>query len=258
MRVNLIPLAGRGKRFADEGYKLPKPVIPVDGIPMVIAAARSLPKADKYVFICLKEHITKHKIDKTIKKYYPKATIISLDNVTEGQASTCLLAEPYIDPEAELAIGACDNGMDYLPKNYENIMNDKKTDAIIWTFRNNPNVTRNPEHWGWVAVDKKDFVKKVSVKIPVSDNPIRDHAVVGSFSFKKAKYFFDYAKKMVAANRRINNEFYNDELMNVLVENKIKVRVFEIDTYIGWGTPADLKTYEYWSTFFKKNKKNFR
>jgi dTDP-glucose pyrophosphorylase len=255
MRVNLIPLAGRGKRFADEGYTLPKPVIPVDGIPMVIAAARSLPPADKYVFICLKEHIVKHKIDKAIKKYYPKAVIVPLDHVTEGQASTCLLGEPYIDPEAELAIGACDNGMAYEQKNYDKVMNDPKTDAIIWTFRNNPNVTRHPEHWGWVAVDKKNFVKKVSVKIPVSDNPIRDHAVVGSFSFKKAKHFFEYTKKMIAVNRRINNEFYNDELMNVLVENGLKVKVFEIDTYIGWGTPADLKTYEYWSSYFKKIKK---
>src|SRR6266498_4033367 len=102
MRVNLIPLAGKGKRFADEGYKLPKPAILVDGVPMVIAATRSLPQADKYIFICLKEHATKYNIDKTIKKYYPKAVIISLNQITEGQASTCLLAEPHIDPEAEL------------------------------------------------------------------------------------------------------------------------------------------------------------
>lgn len=255
MRINVIPLAGRGKRFADEGYNLPKPVIPVDGVPMVIAAAKSLPHADKYVFICLKEHIAKHKIDKAIKKYYPKAVIVSVDQVTEGQASTCLLAESFIDPEAELTIGACDNGVAYQQKAYDKAMSDKKTDAIIWTFRNNPNVKRNPEHWGWVAVDKKNNVKKVSVKIPISDTPINDHAVVGSFSFKKAKYFFDYAKKMIDANRRINNEFYNDELMNILVENGLKVKVFEIDTYIGWGTPADLKTYEYWNSYFKKVKK---
>ena len=101
MRINLIPLAGRGKRFADEGYKLPKPVVPVDGVPMVVAAAKSLPSADKTVFICLKEHIKKYHIDKEIKKYFPKAVIVPIAGVTEGQASTCLLAEKYIDPDAK-------------------------------------------------------------------------------------------------------------------------------------------------------------
>ena len=145
--------------------------------------------------------------------------------------------------------------MGYEQANYKKVMADPKTDAIIWTFRNNPNVTRHPEHWGWVAVDKKNTVKKVSVKIPLSNTPLRDHAIVGSFSFKKASYFFEQAKKMIKDNRRINNEFYNDECMNVLVENKLRVKVFEIDTYIGWGTPSDLKTYEYWSAYFKKRKK---
>ncbi|HVZ11938.1 MAG TPA: nucleotidyltransferase [Patescibacteria group bacterium] len=251
MRVNLIPMAGRGKRFKDEGYKLPKPVIPVDGVPMVIAAAKSLPVADKYIFICLSDHITKYKIDKTIKKYYPKAIIVPIKGVTGGQASTSLLAEPHVDPDDELTIGACDNGMDYKRASYDKLIKNKTTDALIWTFRNNPNVKRHPEHWGWVKVGKDGFVKKVSVKIPISKTPMNDHAVVGCFSFKKAKYFFENVEKMISADRRINGEFYNDECMNVLVENKLKVKPMEIDTYLGWGTPDDLRTYEYWSSYFK-------
>jgi dTDP-glucose pyrophosphorylase len=254
MKINLIPLAGQGKRFKDEGYELPKPLIPVDGIPMVIAAAKSLPEADKYIFLCLKEHISKYKIDKIIKRYVKNAQVVTINKLTEGQASTCLLAEEYINPEDELTIGSCDNGMSYKRKVFDKLIKNTDTDAVIWTFRNNPNLKRNPEHWGWVKVDKKGNALKVSVKIPISDNPIRDHAVVGCFSFKKSKYFFENAKEMVKKNRRINNEFYNDECMNVLVENDLNVKAFEIDTYLGWGTPADLKTYEYWSSYFKLKK----
>ncbi len=252
MKVNLIPLAGKGQRFLNEGYKLPKPLISVDGIPMVIKATKSLPTANKYIFLCLQEHIEEYKIDKKIKKYYPKAIIVPIKKITEGQASTCILAQEFINPEDELTIGACDNGMAYDQKDFSKLMNKKNTDAIIWTFRNNPNVKRNPEHWGWVKVEKNNNVKKVSVKIPISNSPINDHAIVGSFSFKKAKYFFENANQMIRENKRINNEFYNDECMNFLVKNKLNVKVFEIDTYLGWGTPADLKTYEYWSSFFKK------
>ena len=75
-KVNLIPMAGEGIRFVNEGYKLPKPLIKIKGIPMFVKAARSLPRADKYIFICLNKHIKKFKLDKTIKYFFPKSHII--------------------------------------------------------------------------------------------------------------------------------------------------------------------------------------
>jgi dTDP-glucose pyrophosphorylase len=251
MRTNLIPLAGKGQRFVDEGYLDPKPLIEVNGVPMLIAAVSSLPEADHNVFVCLNEHIDTYELDKKIKRYYKAADIISTESITEGQSSTCMLAEDYIDPDSILTIGSCDNGMLYKEEHFKKIISDLNTDAVIWTFRHNPNVLVHPDHWGWVKVNNKGYVEKVSVKIPVSDDPINDHAVVGCFSFKRAKYFFDNARKMISSNRRIKNEFYNDECMNVLIENGLRVKVFEIDKYIGWGTPNDLKTYLYWQQYFQ-------
>ena len=50
-RVNIIPMAGEGIRFADQGYRLPKPLIPINGVPMVVRAAKCLPDADLWIFI---------------------------------------------------------------------------------------------------------------------------------------------------------------------------------------------------------------
>jgi NDP-sugar pyrophosphorylase family protein len=63
MRTNLLLLAGRGKRFADAGYKLPKPLIEVDGLPLVVSAARSLPPADKLIFVVSGDYISNHEIE---------------------------------------------------------------------------------------------------------------------------------------------------------------------------------------------------
>lgn len=250
MRENLIPLAGRGQRFRDEGYKDPKSLIEVNGAPMVVAAAESLPTADRYTFLALQEHIDSYAVDKAILAHVDNAEVIPVKGVTEGQASTCLLAENAIQPDSQLTIGACDNGMLYNPKKFDALIGASDTDAIIWTFRHNPNVLLSPKHWGWVKVGKKGLVEKISVKIPVSKDPINDHAVIGCFSFRKASFFFENAKKMIKANRRINNEFYIDECMNVIIENGLKIKVFEVDKYIGWGTPNDLKTYQYWQGYF--------
>ena len=78
-KINLIPMAGEGQRFLEEGYIMPKPLIKINGIPMFVHAAKALPKADLFIFICLKSHVIKFKIDKVIKSFFPKSKIIILD-----------------------------------------------------------------------------------------------------------------------------------------------------------------------------------
>ena len=58
-KVNLIPMAGAGKRFQEEGYTLPKPLILVDNKPMIVEACNSLPGAEEWIFVCREEHYIK-------------------------------------------------------------------------------------------------------------------------------------------------------------------------------------------------------
>jgi len=56
----LIPMAGRGERFARCGYREPKPLIPVYGhemIRLVVANLRPASTPHRFVFICLEEHL---------------------------------------------------------------------------------------------------------------------------------------------------------------------------------------------------------
>ena len=246
----LIPLAGAGQRFVDAGFKDPKPLIKVSGIPMIAQAARAMPKTDKQIFVCRDEHLKNYPLKDSIKSFYPHSEIVSVNRLTDGQASTCLLGEPFIDKAQELHIGACDNSMVYDSASFDKVFSDPETDAVIWTFRGNPTVTFNPKMYGWVKTDERGRAVKVSCKVPVSATPINDFAVVGAFSFKQAGMFFDAAKEMITANRRVNNEFYVDECMNLLIEAGLNVRVFEVEHYICWGTPNDLMTFEYWQNFF--------
>jgi dTDP-glucose pyrophosphorylase len=249
-KINLIPMAGAGKRFQDEGYNLPKPLIPVDNKPMILQACDSLPESEEWIFVCRDEHLTDSNLKETLTTTFQNCKIISIDYLTEGQATTCTLANSYISDESSLLVGPCDNGMIWNKEKYNDLINDPKVDALIWTFRNNSTVKRNPKMYGWVEVND-DMALKVSCKVPISENPILDHAIVGTFWFRKAKYFKEAYERMYSKNRRVNNEFYMDELMNELIEHKLNVKIFEIDKYICWGTPNDLRTYNYWKDFFK-------
>jgi len=247
----LVPIAGLGKRFLNEGWKTPKPLIDVSGTPMFMQSIMSLPKANEYVFVCLKKHVQENKIDKKILEYLPHAKIVVSKAGTQGQAETCILAEKIIDPNSELVITACDSKM-LLEKKYYDKALQEKPEAIIWTFRNNPAIKRKPEAYAYVK-EKNGIAKQVYCKKTISKNPVKDHAVTGTFYFKTAKTFFASAKKVVQKNLRINNEFYVDIVPNELINAKKKVLIFEVKDYVIFGTPADLKTYNYWEKYFSKS-----
>jgi len=117
--ANVIPMAGEGSRFSKEDYSVPKPLIPVSGVPMIVKAIRDMPESDKWIFLVRKEHIDEYQIDNVIKSEIKEAIIIPVEKTTEGQAATCMLAEEYLEEEEELFIAACDNGYLYDNRKFE-------------------------------------------------------------------------------------------------------------------------------------------
>ena len=93
--INLIPMAGRGKRFFSEKYRLPKPFIPVQGNDAFISAVSSFPSAEKYVFLTQEAHVDRYNMERKLNDKGWHYNIVSLNQVTEGQACTCLLAKDY-------------------------------------------------------------------------------------------------------------------------------------------------------------------
>lgn len=262
----LIPMAGAGQRFVDGGYKTHKPALLTierksgKELPMVVCATKDLPGVEEgginLIYVDRDFHL-KDGVEDVIKTYYPKANFITIDYLTEGQASTCLLAEAYINNDEGLLISASDNGMVF----DETLFNEltQETDVIVFTYRNHPAVLANPSAYGWVKVDVENSILNVSVKKALSDQPMNDHAIVATFWFKTGKSFVEATKHMIMENDRINNEFYVDNVINHALKLGYRAKVLEIDRYIGWGTPKDYeeytKTYLYWKKFVEENLK---
>lgn len=245
--VKIIPMAGAGQRFVDAGYTTPKPLLPITRKPMVIAAADSLPKSTKTVFICQQKHIEKYNLKDILLSY---GEVFSVDGITEGQACTCMIASQVIDPLEEIVIGASDNGLIYDEKLFQTLRQD--TDVLVFGFSGNPTVLQKPEAYGWIRIDKEQNVLGVSSKKPISDTPINDWAVVGAFYFKRNQDFIRSVDQMISNNTRINNEFYVDECINNAIVAGLKVKLMPVKHYICWGTPNDYKTYLYWQQYYQQ------
>lgn len=258
----VIPMAGAGQRFKDEGYKVSKPAILTTDrksgkkLPMVVCATMDLPGVEKDGENVTYIDRTFHKeegVEDVIKQYFSRASFITVDKLTEGQACTCLLAKDKINNEQSLLIAGCDNGMVIDDKKFEKMT--KECDVLVFTYRHNQAVLEKPEAYGWVKIkDETDSrIIGVSIKKPISDTPMEDHAIVATFWFKHGSDFVKAAEKMIEENDRVKNEFYVDQVIKHCLELGMDVRVFEIERYIGWGTPRDYEEYEktiaYWKEF---------
>tara|TARA_R110000868_G_scaffold124816_1_gene329710 strand:- start:780 stop:2348 length:1569 start_codon:yes stop_codon:yes gene_type:complete len=248
----VLPMAGRGHRFTQEGFDLPKPLIDVDGKPMIVQAVDCLPKCDNKIFICLQDHLNEYNLKISLSEHYPECQVFGISHVTEGQACTCELGidQAQLDLEKPILISACDNGVYYNSDEYKKLLDDTTNDIIVWSFRNNPTSKNNPNMYAWLKVDENNNIKHVSCKKFIYDDPLKTHAIIGTMFFRKAKYFIEGLQKNYKENIRTNNEFYVDDVLNQNIKDNLKIKVFEVKNYICWGTPDDYKTYNYWKEYF--------
>ena len=259
----LIPMAGAGQRFAEAGYQVHKPAIMTidrfDGHqkPMVVCATKDLPGVRKDGSNVIYVDRTFHRedgVEDAIRQYYEKAQFITIDHLTQGQACTCMLAENYLNPKEPLLIAGCDNGMDIDVAAFQELTRD--CDCIVFTYRHNEAVLSNPNAYGWMITDQEANITGTYIKKAISDTPMEDPAVVATFWFREAGIFLEATEKMIREDDRIRGEFYVDQTVKHVLDLQYRAKIFDIDRYVGWGTPADYegyqKTYTYFEDFLKE------
>jgi len=237
--INIVlPIAGRGSRFAEAGFQLPKPLISVHGQPMIEVVVNNIKPLCKhrFIFVALKEHLDHLGMKETLNRIAPGCIIVPVNEVTEGAACTVLLAREFIDNNDQLMIANSDQWVDIDINEYLAIMNDKNINGLIMTM------WADDPKWSFVGFDKMGEVNKV-----VEKEVISNEATVGIYNFQRGSDFVKAADQMIAKNLRVNNEFYVAPAYNEMIKNKAKITIFNIgkeyDGMYGLGIPSDLNKF---------------
>ena len=228
----LIPMAGRGSRFASQGYTFPKPLIDVKNKPMIQVVVENLNIKANYIYIVQKSHREKYNLDTLLNLMTPNCKIIEVDGVTEGAACTALLAKEYINSKSHLFFANSDQFVEWDSNEFMYKMNETNCDGGIVTFE-----ATHPK-WSFAKIDDEGLVTQVAEK-----NPISNIATVGFYWWKQGSDFVKYAEEMIKKDIRVNNEFYVCPVFNQAIKDKKQIRTFNINKMWGLGTPEDLKYY---------------
>lgn len=248
----VIPMAGRGSRFAQAGYVEPKPFIEVNGKPMIERVVENLMPLEphRFIFLARREH------ESYIKAHMSFARdIIYVDEVTEGAACTVLLAKDLINNNDSLIIANSDQLVEWNDCSAVKTILAHDCKAISWKESNNIqdmiNAARlqgvsgsiatfhaNHPKWSYARVVPGGLVKEVAEKKVISN-----HATVGVYYYRVGKSFVRNAERMIEKNIRVNNEFYVCPVFNEMIESALSIGIYPIKKMHGLGTPEDLEKY---------------
>ncbi|MGD8779525.1 MAG: glycosyltransferase family 2 protein [Ignavibacteria bacterium] len=229
----LITMAGRGQRFIENGFKDSKPLIMIYNEPMIDWAMKSLKDiSGRFIFIYLQSLDKNYNLsDHLINKYGQETLLIPIEEVTEGQACTALLAKSYIDNDIELIIFNCDTF--FCHRLLDDITRFPRAKGFIPVFD-----SYHPK-WSYCKIDDHGKVIEVAEKRVISN-----HATAGLYHFKYGRDFVWAAEKMINKKNKVNNEYYIGPAYNELIKRGDEIRISGIDFIWCMGTPEELKNFE--------------
>ena len=227
----IIPMAGEGSRFLKNQY-LPKPLIDVNGKPMIVRAIESLGLDGQYYFIIRQNEYT-HIVEEIISKVVHNPRFIEITQTTNGPACSALLFKDNIDNDEELVIANCDQIMEWSTSLF--LHNSRLYDGAVVTYYSDTDKN------SYARIDKNGYVSEIREKEVISNISLN-----GIHYWKKGKYFVKSAEEMIADDDRApNGEFYIAPTYNYMIKDKLKIGIHHIpnECHHAVGVPIDLERF---------------
>ena len=232
----IITMAGLGSRFRKAGYKVPKYMITAKGKTLFDWSMDSLldynKHIDRYVFVVRKEDNASNFIKEHCKKYgVDDVQIVEIDYMTDGQATTCMLAIPYVDPESAIMV----YNIDTYVEPYEMKFAEISGDGHIPCFH------AEGDHWSFAKLDEAGRVTEVREKVRISDN-----CTLGAYYFSTADLYKRLYCEYYADDSNLEkNEKYIAPLYNYMIQlgMNVTISIVKKDKVHVLGTPEELNAF---------------
>ncbi len=253
----IIPMSGYGRRFVNAGYKTLKPLIKVDGRPVVAHVLDMYPQEIAPIFICNKEHLETTEIKKIILELRPQAVILAVNpGDKKGPVIDIMKVAHYIPDDEDVLISYCDFTGIWNYKDFKQTVKNLDVDGAIPSYKGfHPHIL-GPNYYGHMRWDENNLMLEMKEKASFTDNKMDEYAAAGNYWFKTGALMKRYFAKAIEKGMKTGEEYFCSMPYNLLVRDGLRVYIYELEHFCQWGTPEDLEEYEAWSrTFAKLSKK---
>ena len=232
----VIPAAGLGSRFANNGFLKPKPLIDVAGLPMILWVLGNfdLQRGDSVIIVSRVGLELEMEIQDVTRSLGLNLKFVQVPALTEGPAITAQHAKQLLDLDLPLIIANSDQFVSQSFIDFTDRLREEKDDlGLILTM------TASSPKWSYVGRSKDGYVDHIAEKVEISNE-----ATVGIYGWSSARLFFNSLAQMIASNDRTNGEFYVAPTYNYLISGNVNVSTYHVGqvekSVHGLGTVEDL------------------
>ena len=248
----VVPMSGFGERFRKAGYSVPKPLIEVDGKPIIQYVIEMFPEEEKFIFICNENHLNepKYKMKEILNKVCPTGKIIPIAEHNLGPVYAVLKAIESVELDEPTIVNYCDFTCYWDYAHFKKFVYRKNCDGVIPSYRNfHPHTLWN-NNYAYLK-EENLYVLDIQEKKPFTANAQKEFASSGTYYFKSGKIMKKYFQQAVDENLMVGNEYYVSMPYKPMIKDGLNIHVYELNYFMQWGTPQDLEEYNYWSGIFR-------
>lgn len=234
----VITMGGLGSRFRKAGYTVPKFMIEAKGKTLFEWSLISLDGykdiAERYIFIVMRDEendVESFINDQCAKLGIQTYHIIVLDHLTDGQATTAMMAQEYWNAENGLLIYNIDTYVEAGEMNSAEL----KGDGFIPCFQ------AEGEHWSFVRLDADGKVVEIKEKKRISN-----YCTLGAYYFKTCQLYKKlYEEYYSKTTELVNGEKYVAPLYDYLLTKGGEIFISDVlkEKVHVLGTPEELKAF---------------
>lgn len=226
---------------------VPKPLIPVLGKTVIEHCVESLGLSGQFVFVTRKfsefpnSDSLDRQLEEILRKLQPSCKIINVDYVTEGAASSVLLATDLIDNNSPLVVTNCDQRVNWDATKFVFHVGSTDCDGCVTTYPHPGIILNQKSPYSFVELNEQGLAVRFEEKFAISPS-----ALNGIHYWKHGSSFVSSARAMVEANDRVNNEFYVSRSFNWLLKDTSKtVTAFPMlkHEFHALGNPEEIRSY---------------
>lgn len=244
----IIPMAGAGIRFQDAGYDVIKPLIEVEGKPIIEWVVSLFPGENNFIFICREDHLRVTNLESVLMNLGKNSRIVAIAAHQKGPVYSILQAAFEISEIEPCIVSYCDFFMlwDY-PGFKQKLMNKNIEGAVPCYSGFHPHLIPEKNVYASVRVDDQLRLLEIKEKCSMNKDKFKTLHSPGVYYFKSGELLKHYGQLLIDKKMDINGEYYVSMLYDLMLKDHKNILVYDkISHFCQWGTASDLESFLFW------------
>lgn len=245
-------MSGLGSRFVKANFADPKPLIKVNGKPIIEYVINLFPGEKDFIFICREEHLQCTDIAEVLNKLMPSGKIVSIKGHKLGPVYAVSKVFELIDDNESVITNYCDFFMDWDYNDFKKTLNENSFAGAIPCYTGfHPHLIPENNLYAGCLVDADNNLIEIKEKFSFTTDKTKSHHSVGTYYFNKGSDVKKYFNMLMDKGISLNGEYYISLVYSLMLQENKKILVYDnIPHFCQWGTPEDLAQFNYWKNIF--------